>query len=123
MDVSPLPLGQPHAAFNAFADRLGGCYTCRWFGHRVDVAVWCAKPGSEHVRSQAHRGCAFWEREPGADDEVQGTLTGGTMKLLRAISACMLCALPLSPCVLAADTGAMTAGDLQQICLGSDVET
>jgi hypothetical protein len=22
----------------------------------------------EHVRSQADRGCAFWEREPGADD-------------------------------------------------------
>jgi len=49
------------------ADRPGGCYTCRYFGERRDPAIWCAKPGGEHVRSQAERGCAFWEREPGAD--------------------------------------------------------
>jgi hypothetical protein len=55
---------------NVFAEHLGGCYTCRWFGERVDVAVWCAKPGGEHHRSQAERGCAFWEREPGADDDL-----------------------------------------------------
>ena len=49
--------------------RDGGCYTCRYFGERLDPAVWCAKPAGEHVRSQAERGCAFWEREPGADDD------------------------------------------------------
>lgn len=27
-----------------------------------------ARPGGEHVRSQADRGCPFWQREPGADD-------------------------------------------------------
>ena len=57
-----------HATFNPHADHPGGCFTCRYFGHRVDVAVWCGKPGHGHVRSQADRGCAFWEREPGADD-------------------------------------------------------
>jgi hypothetical protein len=54
---------------NVFAEHPGGCYTCRYFGHRVEPAVWCAFPGGEHVRSQAERGCAFWKREPGADDE------------------------------------------------------
>jgi hypothetical protein len=53
--------------FRPTADRPGGCYTCRHFGERVDPAVRCARPGGEHVRSQAERGCAFWEREPGAD--------------------------------------------------------
>jgi hypothetical protein len=55
---------------NVFAEHPGGCYTCHYFGHRVDVAVWCGKPGQGHVRSQAERGCAFWEREPGADDDL-----------------------------------------------------
>jgi hypothetical protein len=50
------------------AERFGGCYTCRYFGERREPAVWCAHPGGEHVRSQAERGCAFWEREPGSDD-------------------------------------------------------
>jgi len=58
------------ATFNPHADHPGGCFTCRYFGHRVDVAVWCGKPGCGHVRSQADRGCAFWEREPGADDDL-----------------------------------------------------
>jgi hypothetical protein len=52
------------------AERSGGCYTCRYFGERRDPAVWCAKPGGEHVRSQAERGCSFSEREPGADDAL-----------------------------------------------------
>jgi hypothetical protein len=51
-------------------ERSGGCYTCRYFGERREPAVWCAKPGGEHVRSQAERGCAFWERELGTDDEL-----------------------------------------------------
>ena len=55
---------------NVFAEHPGGCYTYAWFGHRVDVAVWCGKPGQGHVRSQAERGCAFWKREPGADDDL-----------------------------------------------------
>jgi hypothetical protein len=38
---------------NVFAEQSGGCYTCRHFGERVEPAVWCARPGGEHVRSQA----------------------------------------------------------------------
>jgi hypothetical protein len=44
------------------AERFGGCYSCRYFGERVDPAVWCAFPNGEHLRSQAERG-------PGNDDE------------------------------------------------------
>ena len=58
------------ATFNPAIEHPGGCFTCRYFGERVDVAVWCARPGGEHVRSQAERGCAFWEREPCADDDL-----------------------------------------------------
>jgi hypothetical protein len=54
--------------FNPAADRPGGCYVCRFFGERRDPAVWCARLDGEHVRSQADRGCAFWERERGAQD-------------------------------------------------------
>ena len=56
--------------FNPAVEHPGGCFTCRYFGERVDVAVWCGRPGHGHVRSQAERGCASWEREPGADDDL-----------------------------------------------------
>ena len=55
----------PH--FSPAVDHPGGCYACRYFGERVDVAVWCGRPGHGHVRSQAENGCAFWEREPGSE--------------------------------------------------------
>jgi hypothetical protein len=58
------------ATFNSTVEHPGGCYSCRYFAHRVDVAVWCGMPGQGHVRSQAERGCAFWAREPGADDDL-----------------------------------------------------
>jgi len=54
------------------ADHPGGCFTCRYFGHHIGGdTVQCAKPRHEHVRSQAHNGCAFWQREPGADFEEE----------------------------------------------------
>jgi hypothetical protein len=56
------------ATFNPAIEHPGGCFTCRYFGVRLDVAVWSIHSGREHVRSQAARGCAFWEREPGTDD-------------------------------------------------------
>jgi hypothetical protein len=60
----------PHMSdhVNAFVDHPGGCYTCRWFGDRRGGAVWCGYPGGGHLRTQADRGCAFWQREPGSDD-------------------------------------------------------
>ena len=54
---------------NAFVDHPSGCYTCRWFGERVGFDVRCADPRAPHVRSLPEQGCAFWEREPGSDDE------------------------------------------------------
>jgi hypothetical protein len=29
--------------FSPAVDRPGGCFSCRYFGHLVDVAVWCGK--------------------------------------------------------------------------------
>jgi len=58
----------------AGGEHLGGCYTCRYFGEPRDPAVWYAKPGDEHVRLHADRGCAFWERQPGPDDAVPFSL-------------------------------------------------
>jgi hypothetical protein len=62
------------ATFNAITERPGGCYTCRYFGHRVDSAVWCSRPNGEHVRLQAASGCALWERRPPADYEADRTV-------------------------------------------------
>ena len=39
--------------FNPSVKHPGGCFVCRYFGHRVEGAVWCGRPGGEHVRSQA----------------------------------------------------------------------
>jgi len=57
------------AESDAGVQRPGGCFTCRHLAHRlgVDAAVWCGRPGMEHIRWQADRGCKFWQREPGAD--------------------------------------------------------
>ncbi|HEY3255778.1 MAG TPA: hypothetical protein VGJ91_17590 [Polyangiaceae bacterium] len=71
---------------NVFAKHPGGCYTCRYFGERVDVAVWCAQPGGEHHRSQAHLGCAFWEREPGADDDQRYASVSAAVQLVQGAS-------------------------------------
>jgi len=61
-------LTQP-ATYNP--EHPGGCYTCRYFGRENNVdEVQCAKPGDEHVRAQASNGCAFWQREPGADFDI-----------------------------------------------------
>ena len=75
--------------FNPAIEHPGGCYTCAHFGHRVGAAVWCARAGGEHVRSQAERGCAFWEREPGADDNLPipsraRTVSAGRMRRLES---------------------------------------
>src|SRR5213595_782473 len=73
--------------FNPGAEHPGGCFTCRYFGERVDVAVWCGMPGHGHVRSQAERGCAFWERELGADDELPAPEAPRTCIALAGLTA------------------------------------
>lgn len=49
------------------ADERHSCYTCAGYGRRLGNAVWCAK--SKYVNAAPLTGCAFWEREPGADDD------------------------------------------------------
>jgi len=50
---------QEHGGDDSACPRLG-----------ASIAVWCARPGGEHHRAQAHLGYAFWQREPGSDDEL-----------------------------------------------------
>jgi hypothetical protein len=46
-----------------------------WFCHHFDgmacegSAARCLRGGFLRISAQAAEGCAFWEREPGADDE------------------------------------------------------
>jgi hypothetical protein len=48
----------------------GGCYTCRHFrGERQGPHTVCREDAMPIVIAIPKRGCAFWEREPGADDE------------------------------------------------------
>lgn len=44
------------------------------------VSMWLSGVRSQGmgIRSQAQRGCAFWEREPGADDDLSANGTFGT---------------------------------------------
>ncbi len=49
--------------------RAQGCYTCRHFYGRLMAGhVTCEHRGAVLVIGAAEMGCAYWEREPGADD-------------------------------------------------------
>jgi hypothetical protein len=46
-----------------------GCYVCRFHGGELDNGhIVCAAPDGRTM-GYAARGCAYWQREPGADDE------------------------------------------------------
>ncbi len=51
--------------------RAKGCYACAHnHGLQVSTHVVCERDAERsHVVGIARSGCAFWEREPGADDE------------------------------------------------------
>ena len=70
LGVEPSPADRVRELVGEWSRMLtGGCYTCRYFGRRVaEVHLWCERPRREHVRSQPDRGCAFWQRELGADE-------------------------------------------------------
>ena len=58
----------PHVA-HGHARSLG-CYSCRYFeGRLLADHVVCEREGRILVMGAPRMGCAFWEREPGADDE------------------------------------------------------
>lgn len=50
--------------------RARGCYTCTYF-HGIFYAehLLCERNGGRQVIGTPRMGCAFWEREPGADDD------------------------------------------------------
>lgn len=46
-----------------------GCYVCRFHGGELDNGhIICAMPDGRTM-GYAARGCCYWQREPGADDE------------------------------------------------------
>ena len=47
------------------------CFTCHWYGafQGSSGCVECARPEGSPIHAQPEHGCAFWLREPGADDE------------------------------------------------------
>jgi len=59
---------QPHAQTTGARKR--GCFTCTHFhGRLMAQHVICEYRGSIQVIGSPQMGCAYWEREPGADDE------------------------------------------------------
>jgi hypothetical protein len=50
--------------------RSRGCWTCTHFhGNFYGGHVVCERTTAVHVIGVPAMGCAFWKREPGADDE------------------------------------------------------
>jgi len=50
--------------------RARGCYTCTHFqGQFFCEHVLCQRNGGRSVVGVPAQGCAYWQREPGADDE------------------------------------------------------
>jgi hypothetical protein len=59
----------PHAALRGDEARARGCLTCRYNeGARSASHVVCERFEKPRVVGDAKIGCAYWEREPGADD-------------------------------------------------------
>lgn len=50
----------------------GGCWTCAHYRQAVadGAHVLCGHDG-QSVKARPDNGCAFWVREPGADDELK----------------------------------------------------
>jgi hypothetical protein len=68
--------------------RARGCLTCTHFhGQFFCGHVLCERDGGRHVVGVASMGCAFWEREPGADDELDynGLALDGDERLLSGV--------------------------------------
>jgi len=58
----------PHRLVDGARSR--GCLTCRNFqGEFFAQHLLCQRDGGRHVVGVPQMGCAFWEREPGSDDE------------------------------------------------------
>ncbi|MEY4713357.1 MAG: Burkholderia phage [Pseudomonadota bacterium] len=63
-----LPLITP-SAHGRFAPRP--CWHCQyWGGWVAEIHSRCTRPNGVAVKAVPADGCAFWTREPGADDEA-----------------------------------------------------
>lgn len=59
---------QPYRGYTGA--RARGCFTCQHFrGQYFCDHLVCEHRGGTHVIGRPLMGCAYWEREPGADDE------------------------------------------------------
>jgi hypothetical protein len=70
------PVADPSYTFSANTpQRPGGCFTCVHFGRREGrLYVLCEKDKDPIVMGNPERGCVFWMREPGSDDETPGSI-------------------------------------------------
>jgi len=66
----------PPAEFNPHTEPRP-CWHCVHFGASIHggTAAWCERPGCAPVHASPARGCAFFVREIGADDEPGPPLT------------------------------------------------
>jgi hypothetical protein len=47
------------------------CWYCRWWaGVYAERHSLCDRPNGNRVQANPRGGCAFWEREPGSDDDA-----------------------------------------------------
>lgn len=59
-----------HAPSDYLTAHLRPCWHCRWSGGLLYQIHWkCLRPGGIPVVATPKTGCAFYEREPGADDD------------------------------------------------------
>jgi hypothetical protein len=62
-----LPLITPSDHLEA---ALRPCWYCRWWGGQVyGIHGLCTRPDGSPVQASPRTGCAFFEREPGVDDD------------------------------------------------------
>jgi len=66
--MPPVQYFSPHPTLSPA--RARGCYTCtHFYGRLIATHVVCEREGGIKVIGAARMGCAFWQREPGADDQ------------------------------------------------------
>lgn len=67
----------------------GPCWHCVSFVRMVYAgsAARCAIAGGHRVQAQPASGCAFWLREPGADDEVGPPALPDAQAVLKPVEA------------------------------------
>lgn len=57
--------------FNPYTGEAHPCWHCTWYDGMAGqgTCAQCAKPRAARLCATPEYGCAFWERDPGSDDE------------------------------------------------------